>query len=62
MIPGVHYPENENWNYPKRRTKCPHCGHEHKADITFYKECVNCHKTMTDVTIKNKDREKYYGF
>ncbi len=46
MIPGIHYSEDEKYSRAERRTKCPHCGYEHKADIGFYKACLNCRKYM----------------
>lgn len=59
MIPGIHYPENEQYSYPERQTKCPHCGYIHAADISFYKECIHCHKVMSPPTPKNKDMRKF---
>ena len=47
MRPGIHYPEDEKYNYPERQTKCPHCSYEHKSDISFYKVCLNCRKSMS---------------
>lgn len=52
MIPNIHYPKDEKYDYPERKTKCPHCGYVHKADISFYKKCVNCGKSMSTFEIK----------
>lgn len=54
MIPGIHYPTDENYSSKKSQTQCPYCGYLHKADITFYKECSNCRKPMTDYQKKLK--------
>lgn len=52
MIPGVHYPEDEKRFYPKEQKECPHCGYVHKVDISYYRKCVNCGKSM------NKNRSE----
>lgn len=52
MIPNIHYPNDEKYDYPERKTKCPHCGYVHKADISFYKVCVNCRKPMRTLETK----------
>ncbi|MBO5711405.1 MAG: hypothetical protein J6R47_01070 [Acholeplasmatales bacterium] len=60
MIPGIHYSENEKYESTSKY-KCPHCGHEHKVDIGFYKECLNCHRSMQR-KISVADYRKKRGF
>ena len=64
MIPNVHYSESEKYDYPERRTTCPHCGGEHRSDISFYKVCIYCRRPM-DIQSKDilketlKNQKKY---
>lgn len=54
MIPGIHYPADERYEVPKKQPKCPHCGYVHKVDISYYRKCVNCGKSMSSLETPKK--------